>query len=186
MIEAPESLTSLHPICIANDFSAGSVGCPSRSNAASPVRNTPGVWMGPFPFDEDGVCFLVTVSEVKFSSSGRDCPDPLERNDGPCASSASHVSCIWFSTENIPSYCVIPSQCPTLALIQSSRVGVSLSQGAQLRRRFVCLPGLSRFCLAMLVLSWRSLARRRRRKQLIWEAKGRSAHQSPLGTAPSR
>lgn len=86
MIEAPDSLNSLHPICIAKAFSAGSVGWPLRNNAASPVRKTPGIFIGPLPFATDEVpegCFPLMISEVKLSRSERDCPDTLETIDSP-------------------------------------------------------------------------------------------------------
>lgn len=72
MIEAPESLNSLHPICIVNGLSAGSVRCPFRINAASPVRSTPGVLIGPFPFvveDAREKALTATASVAKFSRS---------------------------------------------------------------------------------------------------------------------
>ena len=104
MIEAPESLKSLHPICIEKAFSAGRVGCPLRNNAASPVRRTPGVLIGPLPFaiDEEAEGSLPFPSfDVKVSRSDRDCPDTLETIDSPCASSTSHGSCVLPSAANI-------------------------------------------------------------------------------------
>lgn len=91
MIEAPDNLNNLHPICMAYAFSAGSAGCPFRLNAASPVRRTPGVFTGPFPFAIEGefeFFFAPTLPVVKLSKS--DLPDTLETSDSPCISSASH------------------------------------------------------------------------------------------------
>lgn len=104
MIEAPESLKSLHPICIVKGLSAGRVGCPLRINAASPVRSTPGVLIGPFPFVVEGAregAFAVTTSVAKFSKSDRDCPERLETTDPPCVSSPTHRSCTVLFTANI-------------------------------------------------------------------------------------
>jgi len=95
MIEAPNSLNNLHRICIVNDLSAGSEGCPLRINAVSPVRSTPGVWIGPFPFVSDEVCeasLAVTASAAKFLKSDRGCPDMLETSKPPSVSSPIHRS----------------------------------------------------------------------------------------------
>ena len=61
------------------------------------VRITPGVLMGPFPFDieeasERVVFFPPTFSTVKFSNSDLDGPDVLEITEPPCKSSPTHVS----------------------------------------------------------------------------------------------
>ena len=70
------------------------------------MRITPGVLVGPFPFDIDDapervVFFLPTFSTVKFSSSDRDGPDALETTEPPCKSSPTHMSCARFSTASI-------------------------------------------------------------------------------------
>lgn len=104
LIEAPDNLNSLDPICIENAFSWGNRDCPFRIKR-SPVRITPGVLMGPFPLDiedapESGI-FPPTFSAVKFSKSHRDCPDTLETIEPPCTSSPTHMSCARLSTANI-------------------------------------------------------------------------------------
>ena len=61
MIDAPDSRNNLHPICIENAFSAGSVACPFRVVLFSAVRKIPGVLNGvcvPFPPRAEGISSL--------------------------------------------------------------------------------------------------------------------------------
>lgn len=97
LIEAPDSLNSLHPICMENAFSWGNMDRLCRI-IMSPVRITPSVLLEGFPFDvedaPEGVTFLLpTCSDVKFSKSDRDGPETLEAIESPWVSSPTHMSC---------------------------------------------------------------------------------------------
>ena len=95
---APDSLNSLHPICIENAFSIGSVLFPLVYSAASPVRNIPGVrleLLKPFRTDDasDGCLLEMAVaSGVKVSRSDLALSDALGASEpSSLVSSPAHI-----------------------------------------------------------------------------------------------
>lgn len=125
MIEAPDSRNSLQPICMVNGLSAGNVGCPLRINAASPVRNRPGILIGPIPFVDDAreAPLAVTTSAAKFSKSDRESPDILEVREPPCVSSPTHNSGALLFTESMSRYEGFSSQRTIVHVVQGPQMG---------------------------------------------------------------